>query len=291
MSKKDIRSGYWKEKWNYSPHFIGNINEDTKKDYSIAKIIKIHNVSSLTWTPLEEKIIRAIVNAGNNLFKINNFNQIRVFDRQIIILDDAVYKDRVKMSENEGGSCSFGYVYVRRRENLCDFIIDLAHELSHLFSFYSLSIKEDNKNKKRFINFHKLGFHLSDEEDKVSFYFGINEAATDIWSKAILSEVIRTGFLNDFLDKEKKDFILHNFAYDLHVKLIEEIVLNKIEGSSFYFIKSYFDGSNDFCEFLEKKNPGVLPVLKNMDNTRESVINVAHEVGGEKLKDKILTEY
>lgn len=289
MRKKNIVNGYWREKWNYSPNFIGDVSEETKKDFLVAQVMNMHDVSSLDWTSFEEKIIRAVIKAGNNLLKVNGFKQIKIFDRQIIVLDDEVYKEKVKMSENEGGNCSFGYVFVRRNKDRGHFIIDIAHEISHLFSFYSLSVKEEKK--ERFINSNKLGFSLLDREREEKFlYFGLNEAATDLWSKAILREVERMGIFSNLLSEEEKTVTFYGFAYGLHVHLIEEIFLNRDEKFVWPFLKSYFDGSDDFLNLIKKDMPEVLPIIKNMDNTVESVIQAAYEIGGDKLRDKILNQ-
>lgn len=287
MSAKDIGNGYWKEKWNYAPKFIGPVSEETKNDFLIARVMNVHQVSSFIWTTFEKHIIAAAIKAGNNLLKVNGFKPMRIFDNQIIILDDEVYEKNVKMSENEGGNCSFGYIFLRRNKDRCHFVIDIAHEISHLFSFYSVSVKENKEC--RSIDFYQLGFHSLSEKGN-SPCFGLNEAATDLWSKVLLREMERVGAFDNLFSKEEKGRIFYEFAYALHVHLIEEVFLNKSEKFIWPFFKSYFDGSNDFLELVKQEMPEVLRIIKNVDNTRESVVQAAYEIGGDKLRDKILQE-
>jgi hypothetical protein len=278
----------WKEKWNYSPVFIGKISDKTKSDFLLPKIAEIYNVSSLPWNDFESYAVTQILNASENLFKLNGLRPIKVHNEQIIILDKDVFKDKLANSEEEVGKCSNGYIYVCRNEDRSKFLCDLAHELSHLFSFYSLAIKEEGGY--RFIDVWKRGFSLIKENDKF-FYDGLNEAATDLWSKVVLQKLFIS--YPDILDKEKKDEALNYYAYPFHASLLEELISKMTSNNILIWplFKSYFDGSSDFLNLLKNELPTLVKPIKTMTSEKESALKVAEIIGGCLLLKKIRNIY
>ncbi len=278
----------WKEKWNYLPVFIGEVSTNTKSDFLLPKIVKIYNVSSLPWNDFESYAITNILNASKNVLKVNGIKTIKVYNKQIIILDRDVFNDKVANSEEEVGKCSNGYVYVCRNKDKSRFLCDLAHELSHLLSFYSLIIKEEGDN--RFIGVRKTGYTLIDEGDEL-FYDGFNEAVTDLWSKVILQELFR--LYPNTLNNKKKDEALNYYAYPFQVSLLKEIIFNITSNNILIWplFKSYFDGSFDFLNLLEKELPISAEPIKTMTSQKESVFKTAEIIGGHSLLEKIIKIY
>lgn len=250
----------WKEKWNYEPIFIGSVSDQTKNDFALPVIAELYDVSSLSFNNIENDLISKILRVCKKLFEINNVKPIVVNKQQIIILNQNVFKRKILNNDNETGKCSSGYVYVCRNNNIPVFLSELAHELSHLFSFYSLLIKEEYG--KRYINVYRLGYYFKDGDDVK--YNGLNEAVTELLSKVILKELFKT--YPDVLNANEKDEALNYYGYPYYVALLEEIIFN-LDNSNFLtwlLFKSYFDGSSDFLKILKQEFPKVFLVFKNM---------------------------
>jgi len=133
-------------------------------------------------------------------------------------------------------------------ENKVKFLSDLAHELSHLLSFYSLAIKEEDKI--RHINVRQSG--CSNLWKK--YYDGLNEAVTELWSKVILREFFR--IYPNILSEKEKDIALNYYGYPYHATLIEEIIYNLVDNNVLVWplFKSYFFGSRKSKEQPLRQN-------------------------------------
>jgi hypothetical protein len=230
----------WKEKWNYKPIFIGNVSDQTKDAFALPVIIELYGVSSLPFNELESNLISKILKINKRLFQMNEIKPIIVNKEQIVILSQDDFKMKIADNETENGKCSNGYIYVCRNNDISVFLNELSHALSHLLSFYSLAIKEEDKI--RHINVRQSG--CSNLWKK--YYDGLNEAVTELWSKVILREFFR--IYPNILSEKEKDIALNYYGYPYHATLIEEIIYNLVDNNVLVWplFKSYFFGSSDF---------------------------------------------
>lgn len=278
----------WREKWNYGVEFLTPVEDITRKRFEVANINNVFNIQSLPWTKFETSLIEKLLLTRQRLFIQNNLSPIKVHKHQIIIIDDKTYDEIVKIKDGEGGKCQYGYIYVRRNEYICKFISDLTHELSHLDSLYVLSIKEKSLGRERTINQYKLGYCIQNDPAKDEYqYQGLNEAVTEMWSKIMINEVF--GRYPRLISGKNMEETLNCFSYPYHVALLENLVFNLPKNDSLAqaLFKSYFDGSSDFFDLLEKEIKGAKLILEKMDATDESVFEAAQSIGGEELKTKI----
>ncbi|MFA7050255.1 MAG: hypothetical protein WC164_04085 [Patescibacteria group bacterium] len=273
----------WSEKWNYKPEFIGGVSKQTKDDFSLPKIAQIFDIEPLSWNDFEKNIIKKILESSYCVLEINQIKPIKVYEEQIIILSKDDYDSKIALGPDEAGRCSNGYLYICRNEDQVVFIHNLAHELSHLLSFYSLEIKE--RGKRRFINMKQSGYSIYGSRG-ASFYSGLNEAVTDLCAKLFLDYFL-DGNENLFTRMERKN-IVNYFSYPYHVALIETLIFPEEDDLLAYaFFESYFTGANCFFEILERRKPGLLDILKNMNASEESALESALVIGGESLVEKI----
>lgn len=274
----------WKEKWNYHPNFLGEVSDQARRDFTPPRIANLYNVKSLDWTNFERKMIEKILAVSKNFFKVNVIKPIKVHSEQIIILDREEFKDKVSDRESDSGKCSTGYVYVCRNDDRSVFLNDFLHELSHLFSFYSLSIKENKKN--RMIDMRQLGYSIKKFQEDCS-YDGLNEAATELLAKSILREFLKEN-PNILTDKEVEK-ALYYLAYPYHATLLEEVIFNLTSDNVLVapLFKSYFDGSHDFLDLLRKELPAAHLAFRKMDATKKSALEAAFLIGGSSLLDII----
>ncbi|NLZ74541.1 hypothetical protein GX917_01370 [Candidatus Falkowbacteria bacterium] len=274
----------WKEKWNYSPVFVGDVSEQTKNDFSLPVIKELYNISSLPLNDAESGLISKILKVSNELFKINDIMPINICREQVRILHQSEFQEKVATKNTDQGKCLNGYIYVCRNNDISIFVSDLVHELSHLLSFYSLEIEESGK--KRYINLKQSGYSIKGEGN-IYNYDGLNEAVTELWSKIILQQLFNK--YPTILGDEEKDKALNYYAYPYHVALVEEIIFNLTDKNSLIWplFKSYFDGSADFLRLLEEKLPKAFIALKGMNNDPQSVFETAYNIGGKRLLQKI----
>lgn len=274
----------WKEKWNYQPIFVGRVSTKTKFSFSLSRINEIYKVSSVSWNDFENWVIANILDISNYVLKTNNMKHIKVHERQIIILEKDLFMNRVADSDEQGGKCSYGYIYVCRDENKVKFLSDLAHELSHILSYYSLAICESEKGKS--VSLRKTGYSMLCENGNF-FYNGLNEAVTDLWSKVILEQLFRMH--PDVLPESQKEEALNYYAYPYHVALLEEIIFKITKDNVLVWplFKSYFNGSSCFLDLLEKELPSSINLIKEMTDKKESVLKTAEIIGGKSLAEKI----
>jgi hypothetical protein len=278
----------WKEKWNYQPVFVGKVSAETKLYFSLPKINEIYNVSSVSWSDFESCVIAKVLSVSNYLLKVNNIRHVKVHKKQIIILKKDVFIDKVANKDNQGGKFSYGYIYVCRDENKVKFLSDLAHELSHLLSYYSLAISESKD--RRSVSLKKDGYSIFCKDDDL-FYDGLNEAVTDLWSKVILKQLFR--IYPRILSEKQKEEALNFYAYPYHVTLLEEIIFNMTKDDVLVWplFESYFDGSSNFLNLLENELPALAGHIKTMSSKKESVLKVAEIIGDCSLLEKIRKIY
>lgn len=275
----------WKEKWNYKPVFVGKVSAETELYFSLPKINEIYNVSSVAWSDFESLVIAKVLSVSNYLLKVNNIRNIKVHKKQIIILKKDVFIDKVADRDDQGGKCSYGYIYVCRDENKVKFLSDLTHELSHLLSYYSLAISGSNNGKS--VNLRKTGYSMFCEDGNF-FYDGLNEAVTDLWPKVILKQLFR--IYPGMLPEKQKEEALNFYAYPYHVTLLEEIIFNMTQDELLVWplFESYFNGTSCFLSLLEKELPLSIEPIKKMTNQKESVLTTAEMIGGSSLLQKIV---
>lgn len=259
----------WHEKWNYRPIFVGEVSKGTRREFSVAQVAELYDITYLSWNDFESEVIAKILEISTSVLEINGIRPIKVHNEQIIILEKDVFLDKVANSENETGKCSNGFVYVCRNENKSVFVSDLSHELSHLYSYYSLQIKEDGEF--RYIDTAQLGYSLLLGKNKHD-YDGLNEAVTEMWSKVILSQLFRE--YPALLTESEQEEALSYYAYPYHAALIEEIIFKMTKDNvlALPLFKSYFDGSTDFLDLLNEELPLMGEHLRLMTNTKASAL-------------------
>lgn len=276
----------WKEKWNYQPVFVGSVSTETRFSFSIPKINEIYNVSSVSWNDFESWVIAKILNISNYTLRVNGMKHIKVHEKQIIILEKDLFINKVADIDEQGGKCSYGYIYVCRDQNKVKFLSDLAHELSHLLSYYSLLISEIKGERSISIKKRKTGYSMFCEDDNL-LYDGLNEAVTELWSKVILEQLFRMH--PGILPESQKEEALNYYAYPYHVPLLKEIIFNITKDNVLVWplFKSYFNGSSCFFDLLEKELPSSIDLIKKMTKEDKSAFKIAEVIGGRSLVEKI----
>lgn len=273
----------WKEKWNYKPIFVNKVGKETRERFAMAQIAELYDVSSLTVSDFENSLIDKALDTSERLFKLNRIRPIIVCKEQVIVLNPVEFKNKIANKENDAGKCSSGYIYICRNKNKAIFLSDLLHELSHLYSFYSLEIREGGK--QRFIKVSQTGYSIITSTELL--YDGLNEATTDIFSKIIMKELFRR--YPEILSVDEKDYALNYYGYPYHATLLEEIIFHLTEENVLLLplLKSYIDGSSDFINQLKKELPQAVEVLKQMNNNSDSVFKAAFSLGGDDLVEKM----
>lgn len=276
----------WGSKWNYLPVFSGEVSTKTIEGFSVAQIKKLYNAESLIWNDFEESIIDKALKIANDMFEGVGFKPISVDKKQLTILSLDQYESIISQSSTERGRCSNGHVYICRNSEKAYFIADLLHELSHLYSFYSLAVSEESK--RRSIEMAQLGYAFYKQQDAQSFV-GLNEATTELWSKVLMCELFKV--YPKVLSEAEKDLALNYYAYPYHSSLIEEIVfkLTKDDVLLWPLLKSYFDGSNDFLDLLKKELPLASEAIEEMSSTKEAALSAAYRIGGDALFNTVIS--
>lgn len=288
MYLKNKNMKEWKQKWNYQPCYKGEVSAKTKKEFANAQIKELYDTSSFSWNDFEREAVTKVIELANYMLKVNGFKAIKICDKQIIILTDKEFVKKIREGQTEVGKYSSGYIYVCRNEDRAAFVSNLAHEISHLLSFYSLRIEE--KERMRIVNLRQTGLSFKTEDGKCLFD-GLNEAFTDIWAKVILIQVFQR-YPNLLSKEEIKEALISNYGYLYHALLLEEILfkLTKNRVLVWPLFKSYIDGSLDFILAVENVLPAAAKALKVMSREKESALEVAFLIGGDELRKKISME-
>lgn len=245
----------WNSKWNYQASFIGNVPSELEAVFNIAQINESYQVNKLAFTKFEEEAINRVINLVNLLLYKLNFKAIEISPFQIIIVEEIEFIEKIAQSR---GLSKFGYVYLSRDEKNWRFLRSLIHEVSHLISFYSLEVKEENNTI--LVDLNKTGFYY---KEKNSYYFhAFNEAATEFFADKIMYYILSSDLL---MDKEKK--ALQSFTNYLPEKIFFEELINLFNDSNKFWntlFKSYLSGEVAIFRMLEEEFPEIYMDIKNL---------------------------
>jgi len=276
----------WKEKWNYKPVFIGEINEETKNRFKVAQIQELFSVKSQVKTYCFNQIIQLIVSIANDILTSLNLPSIAISEEQVLLLTKKEFKDNVLMNEDDAGKCCTGYIYIIKQRDNVRLIHDLSHEISHLISFYRLKIKKRTKDKIAIDS--ESGYTVNIGTN--SFLFdGLSEATTELFAYEIRKRFVEQ---TNFLTVKDAERLCNTLVYYEHISLIRVLLSIYAKGglSKDLLFKSYIDGSNDFINTLKACSLKAYEQLMILDSHNYNILNTAFKIGGEKLEKEVNKE-
>lgn len=219
--------------------------------------------SQIEKTEFERQAIKAAVEALNFVLVDLQLPPVEFSEQRFYFLDAKAYQ--TMFGDDDIGRYKYGRAFIKRRTDQVSLVCTLTHELAHFVSYNSVVINHSRKGNEDLLKYtwyyrSGLGFLPEPEKAKKVYFWGLNEAVTEMLAVEIRRALIKNSALFKGVEAERLTSEVH--SYNSVVKLVLELISlvghspeNKSNLRRELF-KNFITGRYTFLKKLEKYHRG-----------------------------------
>lgn len=267
--------------------------ERVRAKFASNPLLAMHDVPELEKTEFELAAIAETVLALRKVASGLGVPGRTAAPERVHVLSRETFKGRI--GNDIEGVATYGHAYVIRNEGRPrQFVHDLTHELSHVFSSFVIDVRVSVNGTETLneIRPRRMGIALYVQSDRTARgFFGLNEALTETVAFRLRRVIARRGNL---LDQKSGEWLMNAWAYYSHVMLCRRVLERFAEAKRVELGTAldalcfdYFSGSCHFMRALSRVQKGAVRALYRMGTSQQDALRAATDLGYDDVADKI----